>query len=391
MTRRRTPAAVRRPEAVVAGHICLDLILTPQAARGEAVQLQPGKLINIGPPIRSTGGAVPNTGLALHRLGVPVAMMGAVGDDLFGDDILDILRRHDPELCRGMRVVKGQPTSYTLVISPPGVDRTFLHCPGVNDSFAAVNLDRDLLRHARLFHFGYPPLMRRMYRDGGRELQRLLAVPRRMGLTVTLDTAHPDPNAESGRVDWPSLLAHVLPSVDVFLPSIEELLFMLDRRSYDRLAHERVDRSLLRSLSDQLLDMGVAVAVIKLGAQGLYLRTTDNADRLRRMGRAAPRDLDAWRDRELVQPCFKVKVAGTTGSGDCSIAGFLAALLRGDDPAAAAIAAAAVGAASVEQPDATSGVPRWATLKRRLAAGWKQHPVSAALRPPARGVAAATR
>jgi hypothetical protein len=28
-------------------------------------------------------------------------------------------------------------TSYTIAISPPGVDRTFLHCPGANQTFRA--------------------------------------------------------------------------------------------------------------------------------------------------------------------------------------------------------------------------------------------------------------
>jgi len=42
----------------------------------------------------STGGAVSNTGIALHRLGVPTRLMGKVGDDILGRAIPDVLRSH---------------------------------------------------------------------------------------------------------------------------------------------------------------------------------------------------------------------------------------------------------------------------------------------------------
>ena len=84
-----------------------------------------------------------------------------------------------------------------------------------------------------------------------------------------------------------------------------------------------------------------------------------------------------WRDREVVSPCFRARrVAGTTGAGDCTIAGFLAALLRGDGPVPAATSATAVGASSVEAPDATSGVPPWPELAARIRAGWERHPLT---------------
>jgi len=83
--------------------------------------------------------------------------MGKVGDDILGRAILDFLRRHDPRLADGMIVAAGEPSSYTIVISPPGVDRMFLHCPGANDTFGAADVAYDRLGSARLFHFGYPP------------------------------------------------------------------------------------------------------------------------------------------------------------------------------------------------------------------------------------------
>ncbi len=68
-------------------------------------------------------------------------------------------------------------------------------------------------------------------------------------------------------------------------------------------------------------------------------------------------------------------LAGTTGSGDCTIAGLLAGLLRGEDPVTVATSATAVGACSVEEADATSGIPGWRDVAARLAAGWPRLPL----------------
>ena len=100
--------------------------------------------------------------------------------------------------------------------------------------------------------------------------------------------------------------------------------------------------SRLAKLADTLLGLGVPIVLIKLGDQGLYLRTSEDVSRL--SNRAAWRDFDwkAWRNRELLAPCFDVEVVGTTGAGDCTIAGFLMAMLQGQRPEAA-IRSAAIG------------------------------------------------
>ena len=94
-----------------------------------------------------------------------------------------------------MRVVPGEQTSYGIVLALPGVDRIFLRCPGATDTFAADDVDLDLAARARLFYFGYPPLMARMYADGG-ALARLFESVKSLGVTTALDLAlalHPTP------------------------------------------------------------------------------------------------------------------------------------------------------------------------------------------------------
>ena len=363
---------------VVAGHICLDIIpaLDAESCRAREM-IVPGRLVKVGPATIATGGVVANTGLALHRLGVPVRLMGKLGDDLLGRAVLGILADHSPALAEDMIVAPAGGSSYTIVISPPGTDRTFLHHPGVNDTYAAADVPFDRLGGSGIFHFGYPPLMRRMYADGGGELARVLRGARDRGMAVSLDMSMPDLNGEAGRADWPGILARALPHVDVFAPSFDEILLMLDRGRFDRLAAGAggnlaagAEPSLLRRLAEALVAMGAAIVALKLGDRGLYLRTTDDAGRLERIGGRLACDWGPWRGRELLVPCFAVDVAGTTGSGDATVAGLLAGLIGGQPPPAALRSAVGVGAASVERADATSGVPAWDVVQRRIAAGW---------------------
>ena len=366
--------------AVVAGHICLDVILDigPSAAADLSHALQPGRLLEVGPAVVSTGGPVSNTGLALHLLGIPTRLICKIGRDPFGGVIHDSISARSPELAAGIVEDPSVTTSYSVVLSPPGVDRIFLHHPGANDSFDADDVDFGLVERAALFHFGYPPVMRRMYERGGRGLAELLRRARETGATTSLDMSYPDPSSAGGRVEWRTILESALPLVDVFVPSIEELLSMLHPARLAELsangpAVDGVTPELLHELGDELLGMGVRVLVIKLGERGLYLRTASRPALLD-LGRAAPRDVDRWDDREFWAPCFRVPVLGTTGAGDATIAGFHAALLRGLGPEEAVTTALAVGACNVEAPDAVSGLRSWEETRRRIGSGWERLP-----------------
>jgi len=378
---------VERPIAV-AGHCCVDIIPAFESPIGRAeAALTPGKLVHVGPARFATGGPVPNVGLALHRLGVPPCLFGKVGDDLLGGVLLDLLRQLDPELAARMIVAHGEPTSYSVVISPPGVDRMFLHCPGVNDTYAAADLAGADLDGVRILHFGYPPLMQRIYRDDGRELVAMLAWARQRGVTTSLDMALPDPASEAGQIDWKAFLQQVLPLVDLFLPSAEELLFMLDRPRFEALQARAaggsivvgMDGNLLAWLAEACISCGAAVVALKAGDQGLYLRTTPDRRRLDGIVHRFSGDQQDWYGRELFAPCFQARVVGTTGAGDATIAGFLTSLLGGAGLEMTLRGAVAVGACSVEAADASSAVPAWEAVHQRMAGGWQPYAVTLAL------------
>lgn len=372
-------------EAVVGGTICVD-VFPGLGHLGEGkfdTLFRPGGVITVGPAIFSTGGPVSNTGLALDRLGIATRLVGKVGDDFFGGVTRSLVEKINPQLASGLVVAAGETTSYTIVISPPGKDRFFLHCHGVNDTFSADDIDMSLVARAKLFHFGYPPIMRRMYLDGGRELVEVFRRAKIAGVTTSLDMTSLDPTTESGQVDWVTVLCAALPYVDIFLPSFEETLYTLHRATFDRLTQTAPEAGLLAhatagllaELSRELLDMGVKIAGIKLGDRGLYLRTAGR-EALQSLGRAAPSGLDGWADQELWAPCFRVNVVGTTGSGDATIAGFLSALLRNFSPRRAVTAAVAVGACNVEAADALSGLRSWEGTMARIAEGWERLPIT---------------
>jgi sugar/nucleoside kinase (ribokinase family) len=370
------------PSVVVAGHICLDIIpgMGLHLAGSFWNNFQPGHLLEVGAATMTAGGLVSNTGLALHRLGIPTQLICKTGVDAFGTNIRHLVDTESPNLSAGILADAHVSTSYSLIISPLDVDRIILHNPGANHSFNAEDIDYALVSQSDLFHFGYPPVMRKMYENNGQGLVDLYKRAKKTGVTTSLDMCYPDPATEGGQADWVAILKATLPYVDIFLPSIEELLFMLRRSDYETMAQsgsllDKVTPALLHNLSDELLSMGVRLAVIKLGERGLYLRAA-RKQALEEMGRANPSNLEAWSDKEIWAPGFRVRVVGTTGAGDTTIAGFLSALLRGLSPEEAVIAAVAVGACNVEAPDALSGLRSWEETTQRINSGWERLPLS---------------
>lgn len=64
-------------------------------------------------------------------------------------------------------------------------------------------------------------------------------------LDVSLDMALPDSESPAGKADWQGILENILPHVDIFVPSIEEILFMLDRPQYARILSGAAGRDMV--------------------------------------------------------------------------------------------------------------------------------------------------
>lgn len=335
------------PEVVVAGHIYLDLI--PEF-KGR-FKLLPNQLTSLGEMSFATGDAVANVGLALNELGINVALLAKVGDDLFAKTLFQILEENAPKSSSSILISKSDSTSYSVVISPPDFDRHFLHHEGANNSFKAQDINLELVKKAKLFYFGYPPLMQEIFQDGGIAFAKVLKNIKALGITTAIDLSYPDPNSPAERIDWKKILKRVLPYIDIFIPSLAEIDYML----HSKTSLEQDPRSIGISLAQEILAMGVAIVGIKLGYNGLYLQTA-SSKRLKEMGRAAPKNIANWSNRKFWSKDFEVEVNNTVGVDDVTFAGFLAALLNGLNLEDTLYLSSAVGTCSVEGSDAFSGI-----------------------------------
>ena len=360
-------------KVISAGHICLDI--TPVFPAGKQYEklsslLIPGKLIQTEAADVHTGGSVANTGLALKLLGCDVTLMGKVGGDAFGTMIRSILEQYG---AGGLLVDPDSSTSYSVVLAVPGLDRVFLHHPGANDTFAGTDIPEEALEDAALFHFGYPPLMRRTWENGGAELTAIFRRMKEKGIATSLDLAAVDPNSPAGRADWEKILAGVLPYVDFFVPSFEELCWMLDRERYDRLdagggdMTEGLDKEKeALPLAEKCLSMGSRIVMIKCGTSGILLRSAGR-EAVSGVGARLKLDTESWCGQTILQPSFKADIVrSSTGAGDTSIAAFLAAMMSGRKPAACTALACAEGACCVTAYDALSGLKQLDELEERI-------------------------
>ncbi len=316
----------------VAGHLCVDL--DPELPQD--VGLRPGQLIEIGPLRMSLGGAVGNTGRELHRLGVPVRLSAVVGEDALATYVRNTL--HDlGQSVDGVISVSGQTTSYSFVLEPPGVDRTFWHNVGANSVFDGSAVD---VQGIDVLAVGYPSVLPALLVDDGAPLDSLLSRAKSAGVTTSLDLCFVDRNAPAGQLNWVLLLERWLPRTDVFSPSVDDLLSAFGR-------DDDVSDSLIDELLDFGLQGGVAVMAMSAGERGLYVRTA-GLDRLRQAGRGLGAVADEWANQSVHVPAmWQQEPVTTKGAGDASTAGLLFGIAQGLSAADAARLASACAAVVV--------------------------------------------
>ncbi|QQZ61190.1 carbohydrate kinase family protein [Paenibacillus sonchi] len=372
-----------KKKVVVAGHVCLDI--TPKFPLDKNSNLNdillPGKLVHMQGADIHTGGVVANTGLALNLFGANVSLNGKIGQDAFGKLVLDLL--NDYVDTSYMAVSNDSNTSYTIVLAAPGVDRIFLHSPGSNNTFTYEDLSLDAIKEANLFHFGYPPLMKRMYEHEGEQLIRIFKMVKEIGVVTSLDMAAVDPKSEAGHVDWETILRRILPYVDIFVPSIEELCYMIDHERYvdwqQRAAGKDIIEILsisedVKPLADKILGMGAKVLLLKCGALGLYYRA-ENEDIFNQLS-IPDMCISEWTELEHFEESYiPDRLVSATGAGDTSIAAFLYAMLNGYSLKQSLQLAAAAGASCVTEFDPLSGLLAIEELQQKINSGWEKRKI----------------
>lgn len=265
---------------VSAGHLCLDItpsmkVISKSANISDVIK--PGSLMQVGSANIHIGGSVGNTGLALQRLGANVILMGKTGDDLFGDLILKQLSTEDVKV--EIKKDKKVDTSYSVVLSFPGIDRIIFHDSGANNMFGVEDVDFDVIKKASIFHFGYPSIMEEMYQNQGAQFIELFKKVKSLDTVTSLDMALVDEKSESGQLDWGNIIRQVMPYVDIFAPSVEELAFMIDRSKYNEWIKNYKDIDItekisieedVKPLADKLISWGAKIVLIKCGARGMF-------------------------------------------------------------------------------------------------------------------------
>jgi len=370
---------MKAKKIVVAGDVFLDL--TPKFNMKTGVSsigdvIKPGKLVNVGKVAIAPGGCVTNTGLALKKFGADVRLIAKVGKDEFADILYEKYREHGAE--PNFIVSEDDATSYTIVIAPKGCDRAFLHDSAANDSFKEVDIDYEVVKEADYFHFGYPTLMKEFYRSDKDELQNMYRKIKKLNLITSLDVTAVDPESETADIDWNKRLSEVLPFVDFFMPSIEELCFMLDREKYDEMQRRGSDDvCLYLSLSEdvipmaeKVLNLGCKGVLIKCGAAGLFLMTADSS----RMEELSEKiSVEKWADKKIFQNSYVPdRILSGTGAGDTSIAAFIYGMCNEMSPEDTLKIAAGTGASCITEYDTLSGLLSIEALKNKIQNGWQE-------------------
>ena len=266
-------------DLLVLGDANPDLVLRGDdvvPAFGQAERLVDEARLTVG-----GSGAIMACGAA--RLGLSVAFVGVVGDDLFGSYMRDQLAARGVDV-GGLVIDAHRPTGLTVVLATSD-DRAMLTSPGTIGHLRASLIDPGLLRAARHVHVSSYFLQTGLAPG----LPGAFADARAAGATTSLDPNW-DPSGE-----WDGGLGALLPAIDVLLPNETEAM---------SLAHT----SDLDAAITALRSRGPLVAV-KAGDRGAI--AAGPGERVR----AAAVSVDS---------------VDVTGAGDSFDAGFITAMLAGE-------------------------------------------------------------
>ncbi len=366
--------SVKTIDVVVAGYLGVDVIC--DFDNGELVKhFRPGKLFEIDKISFSPGGVVANTGAALKKFGQRVHLMGLLGDDLLGRAVKNNLIAYG--LSDGVSITNDGNSACGIVISPKDVDRIFLEYPGCNHLFDLSHIDFETVSQSRLFHFGYPPLLKQFYSNNGRQLSELFARVKKLNVLTSLDFSLPDTGSESGKVNWPEILRNTLPYVDIFVPSIEEAIQVVVPELYQQLsqsgAHadfvDHVPFEMVRKVAGKILHLGAKAVLIKMAHRGAYLATGDVSVLRNDFGLFSD---DKWNQCELsctAYPLDQKKVKNASGAGDTAVAAFLTAILNNETPQAAIQLSNIAGRNNLYCMDIYEELENWESMKEEQLKG----------------------
>ncbi len=266
--------------AVVLGDLALDVVLAPERALEHGTDV-PG-VVRL-----HQGGSAANTARWLARLGVPTALVCAVGRDGPGRALTTVLRRGGVTVCAA-RPAGARTARIGMVVDVAG-ERSFVADRGAADLLAATDLEPAWFREAGVLHL---PAYSLLGTPLGEAAAAAIALAREVGAWVSVDLASAAPLLETGRRSAHRLIGDA--DADLLFTNAAEAAAFLGTDDPE---------GLLRF---------APVVVVKRGADGATLLARSAAGSTVRL-EVATRPIAA---------------ADTTGAGDAFDAGFLAEWLH---------------------------------------------------------------
>jgi sugar/nucleoside kinase (ribokinase family) len=295
----------RKFDVAVVGELNPDLILsgnvTPEFGQVE-------KVVDHGTLTIGSSSAIFACGVA--RLGLRVAFLGKVGDDLFGEFMRRSLMQYGIDI-KGITVDVETPTGISVILSK-GPDRAILTYPGTIPTLKAAELDPGIIRSSRHLHVGSYFMQTAIQPD----LAKLFDQAHEWGLSTSLDTNY-DPTEI-----WNNDIDQVIGKTDVFLPNTVECL--------------AIAKTKLLEPAIQYLQKRVRYMAVKQGENGALLCI----------------------DSKIIRTeAINVEVCDTVGAGDSFDAGFIYGYLAGWEPEQMLKFANICGGLSTLKAGGTAGQP----------------------------------
>lgn len=155
------------------------------------------------------GGCAYNTGVDARRLGLSVSIQGKVGNDQFGNVLLESLNR---ENISTDKIAKANTnTAFSFVMIPDSGQRRIYNTPGANHTFCLEDIDFDSVKDSKVMHIAGSSLMPKL---DGLPTVELLKFCRENKIITSMDPVF--------KTNIANVIVPALPYLDIFLPNTEE-------------------------------------------------------------------------------------------------------------------------------------------------------------------------